>query len=118
MKRARVDLRTISLYVRSLARSFRWTFVTLFGLVLFGGTLYAITPHAQLGGHAPPFFSALYAAWMALFAQAPYAPPETWYLAVVDGVYPLLGFVLVGEGIVRLSLLVISKEQGEKEWMK
>ena len=26
--------------------------------------------------------------------------------------------MLVGEGIVRLSMLVISKEQGERKWMK
>jgi Trk K+ transport system NAD-binding subunit len=55
---------------------------------------------------------------MALFAQPIFSPPETWYLQLMCAVYPLLGFVLVGEGIVRLSLLLISKEQGEKEWMK
>ena len=33
-------------------------------------------------------------------------------------VYPLLGVSLIGEGVVRLALLLFSKRQGEKEWMK
>ena len=44
-------------------------------------------------------------------------PPERWYLALLCGVYPLLGFGLVGEGVVRIGLLILSKDRGEKEWM-
>jgi hypothetical protein len=55
---------------------------------------------------------------MALFAQTIFSPPETWYLALLDGVYPLIGFGLVGEGVVRLGLLIVSRQHGEKEWMK
>jgi Trk K+ transport system NAD-binding subunit len=114
MKRRR-KLQTLALYLLQLARQFRWTFVVLALLVLIGGALYAVTP---IGGSRPTPWNALYASWMALFAQSPFQPPATWYLALVCAVYPLFGVILVGEGIVRLSLLVISKEQGEKEWMK
>jgi Trk K+ transport system NAD-binding subunit len=54
---------------------------------------------------------------MALFAQ-PLASPSTWYLAIMQGVYPLIGFVVVGEGIVRFAMLMLSRRRGEKEWMK
>jgi voltage-gated potassium channel Kch len=57
------------------------------------------------------------AAWLAMFGEPMLSPPETWYLALLIGLYPLLGFGLVGEGIVRLSFLVLSKKQGEREWM-
>jgi hypothetical protein len=118
VKRRRVSLRVVALYVLRLAREFRWTMVSLVSAVLFGAFLFSITPHAQLGGRTPSPVLSLFAAWMALFAQQVLTPPETWYLQVLCGVYPMLGFVLVGEGIVRLGLLMISRQHGEKEWMK
>ena len=110
--------RTIALYVKSLVGEFRWTLLFLIAAQAVGTTLYVITPHAALGGRAPSLMQAFYGAWMALFAQPILSPPETWYLTLVCAIYPLFGFILVGEGIVRLSLLVISKEQGERKWMK
>ena len=41
--------------------------------------------------------------------QTIFNPPETWYLAILAGVYPLFGFVLIGEGIVRFGLLMVSR---------
>ena len=40
------------------------------------------------------------------------------YVGAIHMVYPLLGVSLIGEGVVRLALLLFSKRQGEKEWMK
>src|SRR5207245_5337464 len=56
-------------------------------------------------------------AWMALFAQPTFSPPAPASLMVLYAVYPVLGFMLVGEGVVRLALLMISRRRGEKEWM-
>jgi voltage-gated potassium channel len=115
--RKRRDLRTNYLFARRLVHDFRWTLSLLMMAVLLLGTLYAVTPHAALGGHPPDPFTAFFGAWMALFAQPILMPPERWYLAVLCGVYPLVGFGLVGEGVVRIGLLILSKERGEKEWM-
>jgi voltage-gated potassium channel len=106
------------LFARWLVREFRWTLLLLMMAELLLGTLYAITPHASLGGKPPDPFTAYFGAWMALFAQPILMPPERWYLALLCGVYPLLGFGLVGEGIVRIGMLILSRERGEKEWMK
>src|SRR5215475_375776 len=114
----RSDPRTILLFTRRLLREFRWTLGLLMMAVLIGGTLYAITPHASLGGRPPDLLTAFYGAWMALFAQPILTPPERWYLDLVCGIYPLLGFGLVGEGIVRIGMLIVSRERGEKEWMR
>src|SRR6266849_7977847 len=100
MKR-RVELRAVWLFIGAMARRFRWTLVALAGAVALGTVLYIITPHAQLGGHRPPLTIAMFGAWMALFAQPILTPPETWYLAVLSALYPLVGFVLIGEGILR-----------------
>jgi hypothetical protein len=113
----RRDFRTPALYVLTLLREFRWTLALLIAAVLLGGSLYLITPHKEFGGQPPPPLIAFLGAWMAMFAQPMLTPPETWYLAILCGVYPLLGFGLIGEGIVRIGMLVISKKQGEKEWM-
>jgi Trk K+ transport system NAD-binding subunit len=116
--RRRRDLRTFLLYARTLVATFRRTFLAVILLVAIGTALYVKTPHAQLGGHPPTLRLSLYCAWMALFAQPILSPPETWYLELMSAIYPLFGFVLVGEGIVRLSLLLLSRERGERDWMK
>jgi voltage-gated potassium channel len=113
----RRDLRTRYLFVVRLARDFRWTLWLLSGAVVFATALFAITPHAQLGGQRPSIWTSLFCAWMALFAQPVLSPPQTWYLALIGAIYPLFGFVLVGEGVVRIGMLIVSRERGEKEWM-
>lgn len=101
-----------------LLRDFRWTLFLLFVAVALAATLYATTPHAALGGKPPAIEHAILAAWLALFAQTVFSPPETWYLTLVVALYPLLGFGLIGEGIVRIGMLIISKKHGEKEWTR
>ena len=115
---SRRDLRTAWLYALGVLRSFRLTLVGLVTLVLVGGLLFAVTPDAQFGGARPPVFTSFYAAWMALVGEPVLSPPAAWYLAVLEGLYPLLGLVVVGEGIVRFALLMVSRDKGEAEWMK
>ncbi len=115
--RLRRRIQTIFLYARRIVFNFRWTLLLLLSAEMLLGVLYSVTPHASLGGQPPSLFISFYGAWMALFAQPILNPPETWYLAVLYGIYPVLGFGLVGEGIVRIGLLIVSKEHGLKEWM-
>jgi voltage-gated potassium channel len=117
-RESRRDLRTVGLYALGVLRSFRLTLVGLVSLVLVGGLLFAVTPDSQFGGARPPVFTSFYAAWMALVGEPVLSPPAAWYLAVLEGVYPLLGLMVVGEGIVRFALLMVSRDKGEAEWMK
>lgn len=110
-------MRTRYLFVVRLARDFRWTLSLLAIAVTIATVLFAATPHAQLGGQRPSIWSALFCAWMALFAQLVFSPPQTWYLALLGAIYPLFGFVLIGEGVIRIGMLIVSRERGEKEWM-
>ena len=68
-------------------------------------------------GHPIPIPIAFYDSWMSLLVQ-PYLDPLHWYVGAIHMLYPILGFIIIGEGIVRLALLVVSKRQGEKEWMR
>ena len=111
------SVRVLWRYVRAIEREFRVTFAVATVAVLVGALLYAITPHSALQGQRPGVFLSLYASWMALFGQTLFNPPETWYLEVLHGVYPLIGFVVLGEGIVRFALLMTSRRRGEREWI-
>src|ERR1700759_122981 len=114
-RRRRADPRTLILYALRMGREFRGTLLALAAMVLLGGALFRATALQSLGGQHPSFFVALYATWMAMFAQ-PGLTPETWYLELLCGVYPLFGFILIGEGIVRLGMLMIARKEGDKEW--
>jgi Trk K+ transport system NAD-binding subunit len=100
------------LYARALLREFRATIGAAACAVLLGGLIIGLSePH-------PPFATALLAAWMAMFAEQVVGAPDSWHLALLYGAYPLVGVVIVGEGIVRLALLMASRTRGEKEWMR
>jgi Trk K+ transport system NAD-binding subunit len=114
----RRDLRTAALYVWHVLKTFRWTLAIQLVTLVIGASLYAITPSPEYNGHPPPPFVCVYGAWMAMLGQTIVPPPLPWYLEIITGIYPLIGFVVVGEGIVRLSMLIVSKQQGEKEWMR
>lgn len=104
-------------YAWALFWQFRWTMAALAFAWAVGTFLYALTPHSQFTGDTPLLFQSAHATWMALLAQ-PVGQPENWYLAVLTGLYPLLGVILIGEGVIRFAFLLMSKREGEKEWMR
>ncbi|MCC6811762.1 MAG: NAD-binding protein [Deltaproteobacteria bacterium] len=105
-------------YARVVLRQFRGTLLALALLVAIGTTLFSVSPLSQLGGRRPDLDSAFYAAWMALFAETIFTSVDHWYLEVLSMVFPLFGAVVVGEGVVRLGLLLMARRQGDQEWVK
>jgi voltage-gated potassium channel len=101
-----------------MVREFRGTLLGLLAALAIGGFLHFITPQPELAGAHPDVLTSIYAAWMALFAQPAFTPPATWYLKITDGIFPLVGFIVIGEGIVRFAMLMTSRRHGEKEWMR
>lgn len=109
---------TAAYYARAVTYEFRWTWISLAALVAIGASLYANTPDPAFGNRPPPLMTAVLAAWMALFAQGVLTTPSVWYLALLVALYPLLGFVLIGEGVIRFGLMMLSRRRGEIWWMK
>lgn len=109
-------LRVACLYAAALVREFRGALLVTGALVAVGTVLFLVTPLAALGGRRPGPLLAAYAAWMALFAEVAFSPPDAWYLDVLHAVYPLAGLVVLGEGVVRFALLMTSRRRGEREW--
>jgi Trk K+ transport system NAD-binding subunit len=116
-RRKRRDPRTLWLYTRRLLREFRGTLFGIAAVLVAGAVLYRLAPPEALEDGRPSLGLSVYGAWMALFAEPIFARPDAWYLQVMHAVYPLLGVALIGEGIVRFALLMISRRHGEKEWM-
>ena len=114
--RSRHHWRTLGLYAIVLLHEFRYSLACLTMAVAAGAFVYRATPAA--GASGLNWAESIYHAWMALLAQPRDTTPPTWGIGVMCGVYPILGFVLIGEGVVRLALLMISKRHGEKEWMR
>ena len=103
------------LYLRMILIEFRWSVILLAGALCLGAIV--ISHATDAAGHHIPIPIAIYDAWMSLLVQ-PYLDPLHWYVGAIHMLYPILGFTIIGEGIVRLALLVVSKRQGEKEWMR
>lgn len=104
------------LYAWALVREFKGTLLALALVQAVGTLLYLAVSPDVLDGRQPTLLRAVYAAWMALFAQPVGSPAECWYIAALAAIYPVIGFIILGEGIVRFALLMISRRQGEKEW--
>ncbi len=111
-------LRVLVLYAGALLHEFRATLLVAAVAVALGSFLFRITPHEALSGRRPDWLLSAYGAWTALLGQAVFNPPQTWYLEVLHAVYPIVGFAVLGEGIVRFALLMTSRRRGEREWMK
>jgi Trk K+ transport system NAD-binding subunit len=105
-------------YFRALVREFRGTLIALVIVIAIGAIVFSSTPLNSLNDRRPNVATSVYAAWMALLAQPVFDPPLPWHVALVSALYPVLGVLLIGEGVVRFALLMISRRQGEKEWMR
>jgi voltage-gated potassium channel len=111
-------LRVFALYGFALLREFRSTIATIVVLMAIGTAVVALTPQSSLHGESPGLMLATFCSWMAFFGQVVFNPPDQWWVELLHGVYPIFGFVVLGEGVVRLALLMTSRRRGEREWMK
>jgi Trk K+ transport system NAD-binding subunit len=116
--RKRPRTRASLLYAVAIVFEFRWTLLSLAALIALGAAMYRITPTGAFDGGTPDLLTAVYGAWMAMLAQPMTSPPQPWHLTAMSIVYPIFGFLLIGEGVVRLALLLMSRRHGEKEWMR
>jgi Trk K+ transport system NAD-binding subunit len=107
---------TALLYALVVLHQFRYTLLCLALAVVAGAFVYHATPAP--GGPALDWPKAAYHGWMALLAQPRDTTPPSAAVGIMCGLYPVLGFVLVGEGVVRLALLMVSRSRGQEEWMR
>src|SRR5438552_2082294 len=93
----RHPVRTAWLYALVLLHEFRYTLLSIAAGVVLGAVVYAVTPDEK--GDRPSAARAVYHSWMAMLAQPRDQTPPTVPIGILCAVYPVLGFVLVGEGV-------------------
>jgi len=113
-KRRHRTWRAQLLYLRALLRRFRFTFISLFTLIVGGGTL--IWWLQARAGAPVSWGRGLITAYFLLFAQTVGDVPDNGLLEAVYAIIPPLGILSVAQGLVRFAFLFFAKQRDDKEW--
>jgi Trk K+ transport system NAD-binding subunit len=113
MRRARASFR----YLRLIVSQFWLQSMAIWMLLFLGAAAFKRCPIDALG-RKPDWFESLFATYSLFALQPVYPLPPSWPLRVVYFSYPLLGLLLVADTVVRVALLLFSRQENQKEWTK
>ena len=101
-------------FARVAVRHIRWRFALLVALLVGGGLLFQwFEPERQ---HSLP--RGIYYTWALIFGEPPEAFPESWVLRAMFFVVPVLGLLVILEGIVDFSLVLRDRRRNERPWCR
>jgi len=112
-RRTRASVR----YVRLIVAQFWLQSLTIVMLLVLGAMAFHRSPIAALG-RSPDWFESLFATYSLFALQPVYPLPPSWPLRIVYFSYPLLGLLVVFDTVVRVALLLFSRQENQKEWTK
>ncbi len=112
-RRARASVR----YLRLIFAQF-WRQGLTIALLLFLGALAFHRCPIDALGRKPDWFESLFATYSLFALQPVYPLPPSWPLRIVYFSYPLLGLLVVADTVVRVALLLFSRQENQKEWTK
>ena len=110
----RRTLHAQSLYLWTLLKRFRFTFLLLLVLVFGGGTLLHIL--LARAGKPVGLGRSFVTAYFLLFAQPIIDLPDNGPVEILAVLIPPLGITAVAEGLVRFAYLFFARERNDKEW--
>jgi Trk K+ transport system NAD-binding subunit len=96
-------------FLRVCAAHFRVRFLFMAAVMLLGALLFS-----RFEGHS--FGRSLFFTFALIFGEVPEAFPESWLLQVVFFVLPVLGLVVIIEGIVDIALVMRDRRRLERSW--
>ncbi|MFO0574312.1 MAG: NAD(P)-binding protein [Polyangia bacterium] len=112
-RRARATVRYTRLVVAQFWRSFTLIFILLaIGMFSFHGT------EISSIGRRPDWTESLFATYSLFGFEAVFPMPAHWGLRFLYFVYPLFGLLVVADTVVRVTLLLFSRQENSKEWTK
>lgn len=101
-------------FLRAAFRQFRVKFLLITGLLLCGGLLFChLEPEKH---HSLP--RAMYYTWALVFGEAPEEFPTSAVLQVMFFVVPLVGLVVILEGLVDFAFLLRDRRRNERSWCR
>lgn len=103
-------------YIRLLAVEFRASLVIFFGVWWFSALILWLWYEHPDTGRGLGFWEALYDVFMMLPAQTPIPPPDSLLLHLVFYAVPMVGLIIVAEGIVRFGVVLFNRKLRLQEW--
>ncbi len=111
-RQVRASLRDL----RVLLREFRFTLVVFLGLMLVGTLTFWAWYTFPGSGQRLSIGQALYGIFSLMFFQPSLEFPDNLGLEVLFFVIPVVGLGVLGEGIVRFSMMLFNKRARKEEW--
>ncbi len=101
-------------FARVAFRHFRINLLLIGGLLLAGGLLFRfLEPEKQ-----HPLSRAIFYTWVLVFGQPPEEYPSSAILQTMFFIVPLLGLVVILEGLVDFTLILRDRRRNERSWCK
>lgn len=102
--------------VRVLLQESGHSLVLFAAILLVGGLLFHFVYTYPGTQQHPGLGEALYATFSMVFFQSILPFPEKWYLQVLFFVIPILGLVVVAEGVIRFGAALLNKQARGQKW--
>ncbi len=117
MQKFKNKLGQLALLLKVILREFRDFFIwTLTVVVLSSWLLYYFYPKPELPHHLLTWVEATYFTWSMIFFNNPLPFIDHWLLSPLFFVLPIIGLVIVAEGVVRLGNLLLQHKRYSREW--
>ena len=101
-------------FLRAAWRQFRVNFLLIVGLLFFGGGLFLwLEPEKHKS-----LLKAVYYTWVLVFGQPPEEFPDAPALRALFFLVPLVGLVVILEGLVDFAFLLRDRRRSERSWCK
>jgi voltage-gated potassium channel len=101
---------------RVLLGESRAALILFFTLVLGGAGMFYFFYTDPITGQSISFPQALYSAFGLIFLQGTLSFPDQWYLQVLFFLLPILGLVIVVDGVVRFGSALTNKQERGQKW--
>src|SRR5262249_46142968 len=105
-------------YLRLVLSKFWATFTVIWLLLIVGAALFHQCHFEELQGRVPDWSETLFATYSLFAFQPPYKLPDFCPVRFVYFAYPLCCPVAGGDAVVRVTLLLFSRQENQKEWTK
>ena len=109
--------RATARYIRLVGTKFWRPVVIILVLLFFGMLMFHRSYIKELDRH-PDFIESLFATYSLFGLQTAYQIPASWPLRAMYFTYPLIGLAVVADTVVRVTLLLFSRQENQKEWTK
>ncbi|MBA3859163.1 MAG: hypothetical protein C0507_19835 [Cyanobacteria bacterium PR.3.49] len=107
------------LFLQVLWKEFHGFFYLLVITFSISSTLlYLFYPQEDLPHHGMSWIQAAYCTWLMMFFETPLTYEEDWRIAPLFFLLPLLGLLVIAEGVVHFGNILIQRKRYSTEWQK